>query len=109
MHLPPNYWATLDKGTPSRTTNQTVLIVALNQNGTPSPIPVTAPKIYFDFQGSHYSILAKQLINMTENNFSSDILSQLCHVAADGPYQASGFQRRLYEMVLIPKIHKDLA
>ena len=108
MHFPPHYWVTVDKGIPSRNTNQTALIVALDQNGTPSPIPVTAPKIYFDFQGCHYSILAKQLINMIEITFLVTSCPN-CHVVADDPYQASGFQRQLYKMVLIPKIHKDLA
>ena len=107
--LPLHYWATVDKGTPSRITSQAVLIVAWEQNGTPYPIPVAAPDIYFDFQGGSYSILAKQLINAIEKNFSSDILSRLCGVAADGLYQASGFRNQLYEMLFIPKIHKDLA
>ena len=72
---PPHYWATVDKGTPSRITNQAVLIVARDQEGTPSSIPVAAPEIYFDFQGASYSILAKQLVNAIEINFSSDVLS----------------------------------
>ena len=107
--LPSHYWAAADKGTPSRVTSQAVLIVSRDQNGTPSPIPVAAPEIYFDFHGASYSILAKQLINAIENNFSSDILSRLCGVAADGPYQASGFRSQLYEMLFIPEIHKGLA
>ena len=49
--LPPHYWATVDKGTPSRVTRQGVLIVSRDQNGTPSPIPVAAPEIYFHFHG----------------------------------------------------------
>ena len=107
--LPPYYWATVDNGTSSRVTSQAVLIVAPHQNGTHSPIPLAAPEIYFDFQGASYRILAKQLISAIENNFSSDILSQLCGVAAGGPYQAYGFRNRLYEMLSIPEIHKDLA
>ena len=55
--------------------NQSILIVAQDQNGTPFSIPVAAPEIHFDFQAASYSILAKQLINATENNFSSDVLS----------------------------------
>ena len=47
--------------------------------------------------------------NAIENNFSSDILSRLCGVAADRPYEASGFRNQLYEMLFIPEIHKDLA
>ena len=97
-----------NKGKPSRITNQAVLIVAQDQNGTPSPIPVAAPEIYFDFQGVPYSILAKQLINAIEKNFSRYVLYQLCGVAADGPYQASAFRNQLYEMLFIPEIHKDL-
>ena len=50
--LPSHNWTTVNKGIPSRITNQAVLIVARIQNGTPSPIPVTAPEIYFDFQGA---------------------------------------------------------
>ena len=107
--FPPHYWATVDKGTPSRVTSQAVLIVSRDQNGTPSPIRVAAPEIYFDLHGASYSILAKQLINGVENKFSSDILSRQCGVAADGPYQASGFRNQLYEMLLIPEIHKELA
>ena len=42
------------------------------------------------------------MINATENNFSSDILS-------DGPYQTSGFRNQLYEMLFIREIQKDLA
>ena len=49
------------------------------------------------------------MINAIENNFSSDVLSRLCGVAADGPYQGFGFENQLYEMLIIPKIHKDLA
>ena len=43
------------------------------------------------------------MINAIEINFPSDILSRLYGVAADGPYQASGFRKQLYEN------HKDLA
>ena len=56
--LPPHCWATIEKGTPSRITSQAVLIVARDQNGTSSPIPVAASEIYFDFKGAPYSILA---------------------------------------------------
>ena len=48
------------------------------------------------------------MINAIENIFSSDILSRLCGVAADGSYQASGFRNQLYETLFIPEIHKDL-
>ena len=57
-HPPPHYWVNVDKGTPSQITNQAVLIVAQDQNGTPSSIPVAAPEIYFNFQRASYSILA---------------------------------------------------
>ena len=50
--LPSHYWSAADKGTPSRVTSQAVLIVSRDQNGTPSPIPVAAPEIYFDFHGA---------------------------------------------------------
>ena len=89
--------------------NQSILIVAWDQNGIFSSIPVAAPEIYFDFQGASYSILAKQLINAIENNFSSDVLSWLCGVAAYEPYQGSSFQYQLHEMLFIPEIYKELA
>ena len=106
--LPPHYWATVDKGTHYRVTNQAGLVVDQDQNGNLPPIPVAGSEIYFDFQGAPFSILAKQLINAVENNFSSGILSRLSGVAADGPYQASGFRNQLYEMLFIAEIH-DLA
>ena len=37
------------------------------------------------------SMSLPSMCNAIENNFSSDILPRLCGVAADGPYQASGF------------------
>ena len=80
--LPSHYWATVDKGTLPRITNQVVLIVVRDQHCTTSPTPVAPPKIYFNFQGAPYSILAKQLINAIENNFSNDILFRLCGVAS---------------------------
>ena len=105
---PLHYWANDDKGIPSWITNQAVLIVAWDQNGTPSSISVAVPKIYFNFQGASYSISAKQFIDAIENIFSIDVLSWLCGVAADEPYQRFAFQNQLYEIMLILKIHKDL-
>ena len=95
--LPPHFWATVDKATPSRTTNQAVLIVARDESGTPCPIPVSAPPVYNDFQEASYDRLAKQLLDVTSEHFSEETLSRLCGVAADGPYQTTGFRKYLTE------------
>ena len=90
--LPPHYWATADKATPSRTTNQAVLIVARSKDGKPCLIPVEAPAVYTEFKEASYDMLAKQILNGISDHFGTDALSQLCGVAADGPYQARGFK-----------------
>jgi uncharacterized protein YjhX (UPF0386 family) len=89
--LPPYIWATVDKATPARITNQAVIVVGRNESGTPCPIPVDAPAVYKDFKQASYDVLAKLLLEAIENNFSKKVPSRLCGVAADGPYQASGF------------------
>ena len=99
--LPPHFWATVDKATPSRTTNQAVLIVARDNKGTPCPIPVAAPVIYNEFQAATYEKLANILLQAIEDNFAKDVTTRLCGVAADGPYhQASGFRQKLIERTL---------
>ena len=105
--LPPHIWATVDKATPSRTTNQAVLIVARNKTGIPCPIPVAAPSVYTEFEDASYNLLAKQLIEAITENFSRDIALRLCGVAADGPYQASGFRRQLMEILNIVDVGND--
>ena len=99
--LPPHIWATVDKATPARITNQAVLVVGRNESGTPCPIPVDAPAVYKDFQQASYDVLAKLLLEAIENNFSKEILSRLSGVAADGPYQATGFCEQLMETLEI--------
>ena len=95
--LPPHFWATVDKATPSRTTNQAILIVAREKNGVPCPIPVAAPPVYSAFTEATYDNLAKQLLKAVSEHFSEEVLSRLCGVAADGPYQATGFAAQLRE------------
>ena len=95
--LPPHFWATVDKATPSRTTNQAVLIVPRDKNGVPCPIPVAAPPVYSDFTAATYDNLARQLLKAVSEHFSENVLSRLCGVAADGPYQATGFAAQLRE------------
>lgn len=67
--LPPHIWATIDKATPSRTTNQAVLVVARNEAGIPCPIPVAAPQIYTEFEQASYDTLAELLIRAIEGHF----------------------------------------
>ena len=95
--LPPHFWATIDKATPSRTTNQAVLVVARNEAGIPCPIPVAAPQVYKEFAPATYDAMAELLVKSIKDNFSKDVLSRLCGVAADGPYQAAGFRKRLLQ------------
>ena len=93
--LPPHYWVTADKATPSRTTNQAVLIVARSKDGKPCPIPVEAPAVYTEFKEASYEVLAKKILNGISDHFGVHAHSQLCGVAADGPYQARGFKEYL--------------
>ena len=93
--LPPHFWATVDKATPSRTTNQAVLVVARGKNGVPCPIPVAAPPVYSAFGEATYDSLAKQLLKGVSEHFSAEVLSRLCGLAADAPYQATGFAAQL--------------
>ncbi len=97
--LPPHFWATVDKGTPSRTTNQATIIVARDASGIPCPIPVASPVVYSNFEPASYSYLAELLLNAIKDNFSSDVISRLCGIAADGPYQASGFREKILEQM----------
>ena len=41
--------------------------------------------------------MAELLVKSIKDNFSKDVLSRLCGVAADGPYQAAGFRKRLLQ------------
>ena len=108
--LSPHYWVTVDKGTPSRTTNQAILIVARDENGTPCPIPVDSPKVYTDVSSGSYSSLAEMVYNSITNNFGASVLSELVGVSADGPYQTATFrstpleQLNLDERVLITNL-----
>ena len=61
--LPPHFWVTVDKATPSRTTNQAVMIVAREKSGVPCPIPIAVPPVYSDFTEAMYDDLAKQFLN----------------------------------------------
>ena len=99
--LPPHIWATVDKGTPSQTTNQAILVVARCQTGVPCPIPVAALSVYTELEQASYDVLAELLLKAIEENFSKEVLSRLCGVAADGPYQASSFRRKLVEALNI--------
>jgi hypothetical protein len=95
--LPPHFWATIDKATPSRTTNQAVLVVARNEAGIPCAISAAAPQVYKEFAPATYDAMAELLVKSIKDKFSKDVLSRLCSVAADGPYQAAGFRKRLLQ------------
>ena len=104
-HLPPFFWVTCDKGTPARTTNQAILIVARDSTGEPCPIPVDAPNVYTDVTvDGTYAALATMITTSIKNNFGESVLSRLAGVCADGPYQTSSFRRTLMEIL---KLHDD--
>lgn len=52
-------------------------------------------------------MLAEQLIGAIEENFSREVVLRLCGVAADGPYQASGFRGKLVEALDIVETGGD--
>ena len=99
--LPPHFWVTVDKATPSRTTNQAILIVARNEEGLPCPIPVDAPKVYSEFDSASYDYLADMIVDTISKKFSRNVLTRVCGVAADGPYQATGFRKKLLELLSV--------
>ena len=74
--MPPHFWATLDKATPSRVRNQAVLIVARNEDGKPCPIPINSPEIYTEFGEASYDLLAEQMVNTIEKNLSAEVLTR---------------------------------
>ena len=99
--LPKHFWITVDKATPSRTTNQAILVVARNKEGIPCPIPVDAPKVYSEFDSASYAYLAEMIGNTISGKFSRNVLTSVCGVATDGPYQATGFREKLLELLCV--------
>ena len=97
----------MDKGTPSRTTNQAILIVARDETGVPCPIPIASPGIYSELEQASYEVLAELLIKSIENHFSKKVLSRLYTVAVDGPCQASWLHRKLLEALNIVETRED--
>ena len=99
--LPPHFWVTIDKGTPSRTTNQAILVVGRDKKGKPCPMPVDAPSVYSEFEAATYPKLAEMIVTTISEKFSDDVLTRICGIAADGPYQAIGFRETFLEMLNI--------
>ena len=99
--LLPHFWITVDKATPSRTTNQAILVFARNKEGVPCPIPVDAPKVYSEFDSALYAYLAEIIVNTISDKFSRNVLTRVCGVAADGPYQATGVRGKLLELLCV--------
>ena len=97
--FPPHFWATTDKATPSRTTNQAVIIVGRTKSGEPTPVPVDAPAVYSNNEVATYEKMAELVIGSISSRFTEDVLSRVCGIAADGPYQATSFRQRLLELL----------
>eukprot|EP00794_Sanderia_malayensis_P001886 gene1886-2139_t len=67
-----------------------------------------APKIYTEIGEASYDLLAEQVIQLLRDHFSEVVVSQMCGVAADGPYQASAFSKHLRKELNIEE-DNDLA
>ena len=74
--LPPHFWNTVDKATPSRTTNQAVALVAHDSEGNICPIPVVAPEIYTKCEAATFDELGSQMVEAIKENFSLEIFSR---------------------------------
>ena len=102
--MQPHFWATVDKGTPSRVTNQAILIIARDASGTPCLIPVGSPDVYSNLDAS-YGALAEMITETISKNFGNNVLTRLVGVSADGPYQTPSFREKL--MGLLGIVDKD--
>ena len=78
--LPPHFWSTVDKATPSRETNQAVIIVARDERGNVCPIPVAAPTVYEELEAASYYHLATQMTNAIKEKFSPEVLSRYIYI-----------------------------
>ena len=97
--LPPHFWITVNKAsTPSRT-NRAILVVVRNKEGVPCPIPVDAPEVYSEFDSASYAYLAEMIVNTISDKFPRNVLTRICEVAADYPYQATRFGEKLLELL----------
>ena len=64
---------------------------------------MAAPEAYDEssYDASSYGKMAELIVNTTTEKFSGNILRRACGVAADGPYQATGFREKLLELLEI--------
>ena len=99
--LPPHLWFTIDKATPSRTTNQAIILVGRDGQANPCPIPVSAPEVYADCDYASYGEMAELVVKTISDHYSESVLPQITGVAADGPYQAEGFREQLLDALEI--------
>ena len=74
--LSPHFSGTVDKATPSRTTNHSVVLVAHDSVGNICPIPVTAPEIYTKCEAATYDELSSQMVEAIKENFLPEIFSR---------------------------------
>ncbi|PAA69600.1 hypothetical protein BOX15_Mlig015360g1 [Macrostomum lignano] len=86
--LPPMMCLTCDKSTPTRTTNQAVLILLRDSTGVALAIPAGAPPIYNESMEAGGTALAKLLFQTLRN--MDPPLRSIVGVVADGQYIANG-------------------
>lgn len=105
--LPPHFYVSSDKSTPSRITNHAIMI-CLMVDGKRCAIPVNAPEVYTksdddgDVSGADAKELATNLYKELENAYSS-ISKEMMNgsyqgTVCNGAYQAAEFEATLREL-----------
>ena len=67
--LSPYFWSTVDKATPSLTTNQAVVLVARDSEVSVCPIPVAAPEIYTKCKAATYDKFGSRMVKAIKESF----------------------------------------
>ena len=53
--------------------------------------------------------MAEMVVDTISNKFSTNVLPGICGIAADGPYQATGFKAKFLEMLEIEDTGNSLS
>ena len=108
--LPPHYYVTCDKATPSRMTNQAVMLCPII-GGQRQAVAVKSGEVYYgedeqvigDVAGGNAQELAKAIYEDIRGSYSSVdesiVRSAWMRTACDGPYQARLFGLTLQELL----------
>ena len=69
----PHSRSTADKDTPSRITNQAVVVVSRDSQGNMCSITAVPPEIYQKIGRASYTLLATQMVEAIKENFSVEM------------------------------------